>query len=166
MYWTVQEETAAGLCSSSSTEQPSGMGQSLAKCSPLTWRSTSRISVEVASTKTQCPVWWSLRYLLNQNYPGCWQGVIAPTRSVAFITVSLRPEVITQQLISPGSPMTYGTTELLFILTASCPGEDENDVISGLHMGQKTMGFGSRSRCLCLRTEPLKHKNFLPHSYI
>lgn len=107
MYWTVQEETAAGLCSSSSTEQPSGMGQSLAKCSPLTWRSTSRISVEVASTETQCPVWWSLRYLLNQSYPGCWQGVIAPTRSVAFITVSLRPEVITQQLISPGNDLQH-----------------------------------------------------------
>lgn len=43
MYWTVQEETAAGLCSSWSTEQPSGMGQSLVKCSPLAWRSQEHI---------------------------------------------------------------------------------------------------------------------------
>lgn len=88
------------------------------------------MSVEVASTETQCPVWWSLGYLLNQNYPGsdC-------THQICSIHPSLRPKVITQQIISPASPMTYSPTELLFILTASCPGEDENDVISSLQMG-------------------------------
>lgn len=68
-------------------KQTSGMGQSLVKCSPLTWRSQE--SIKCLSTSGQhrdsVPVWWSLRYLWNQNYPGCWQWVIAPSRSVAFI---------------------------------------------------------------------------------
>lgn len=50
------------------------------------------------------------------------------------MAVSLRLKVITQQIIPPASHMTYSTIGLLFILTASCT-EDENDVISSLHMG-------------------------------
>lgn len=71
MYWAVQEERAAGLCPSWSTEQPSGMGQSLVKCSPLTWRSQENIKCLSRSGqhRDSVPVWWSLRYLWNQNYP-------------------------------------------------------------------------------------------------
>lgn len=78
---------------------------------PLPWEamSTSSISVEVASTETRFPGWWGLwGTFWTRIYPeDCWQWVIAPTRSVAFIAVSLRFKLITQQIISLASHMTY-----------------------------------------------------------